>query len=133
MRTVAALLAISAILVALPLTSAADECTTNAAAAQVCLAIPIGRPSSPSPLPGVPDMALWDTYYLSITPLKCLSPTSNDCAGSPAAEDSGIPMPVGEPVGLGVFGVLWQESNGCSGLQRRSVAPCSQPDRMVLV
>lgn len=89
------------------------------------------------PASQVPNTPYWGTYYLWVGPAACASaPLGPACRGLPASPGSGVPHPTGgTPVGLGTFGILWQESNGLEGLQReaRSFGGLKPADHMVLV
>lgn len=128
MRTVAVAIAALSLLAAFPLVQSADECA-NPGSASFCRRIDAGRPSTPPGFPSVPDTPYWGTYYLWIAPGRCLS-VSNDCRSVPAQPPVGVEYP-GGTAGLGIFGVLFEESNGMPGLQRSFT---TRPgDRMVLV
>lgn len=135
MRTVAIIVALASVLVAFPVTQA-DDCAPpqpNTGAVHFCISQEVNRPSSlPTQVNGLP---YWGKYYIWIGPGHCLSPLSNECTGQqPASPGSGVPLPAGSPVGPHVFGVLWQESNGIHGLQRRDTYPGPKPaDHMVLI
>jgi hypothetical protein len=114
----------------------ANECTTNAGSARVCQAVPVAKPVPPPPAPGVPAQfdRYFDTYYVFIAGTGCTSPTSHSCTGGPPASGSGVPLPTGGAFGAGVFGVIWQETNNCGGLQRATLGGCGMgADRMILV
>ncbi|HUR69841.1 MAG TPA: hypothetical protein VM370_11405 [Candidatus Thermoplasmatota archaeon] len=118
----------SSILVLVPLGVAANDCDNliNTANQHICVAIPAGRPASPSPLPAVPNSGLFGTYYLFVAGNQCTNVASDGCRGLPASPGSGIPNPT--PDGgtlvpsLSVWGLLWQESNQLSGLQRKGIS-----------
>lgn len=141
MRPVAVTLAVLMFLVTFPPTSvAADECAPgNAGALSWCVPIEAYRPTSPPNVPSLPPSQLWGKYYLWIGPGHCTSPFSGDCRSVPAGEPRGVPTGAPPPapsyVGAGLFGVLFQESNGLAGLQRTLSAAggARPPDRMVLV
>ena len=135
MRIVAVALALLSILALVPPTQAADECEATTPTHHVCVVIPLTKPAPPPPSPALPASPTWGTYYLYVGPAACASPTSNACRGIPA-EDPGVAPPTGgEPVGVGAFGILWQESNGVGGLQRErfNLGGSRPADRMVLV
>lgn len=120
MRKVAVLVALACALALLPPARAANECTVDVAEGVVCLEIPVENPGTPPGTPGVPPAAgtYFGTYYLWIGAGDCSqSPISNACRGVPVAPGSGVPTPAGA-VGAGVFGILYEESNGVDGLQR---------------
>lgn len=137
MRTVAVTLAILSALALVPPTFASDECAPDVGGAVYCEEIPVDEPTTPPGLPGVPAAVrpFFGTYYLWVGPGECTSPLSNVCRGVPVAPGSGIPTPAGN-VAVGVFSVLYEESNGLTGLQRSPIIVGSTlrpPDRTVLV
>lgn len=85
----------------------------------------------------IPDTPYWGKYYLWIGPGPCTSaPGGSACRGIPASPGSGVPLPAGAgAVGAGAFGILWQETNGVSGLQREAffLGSLKPADHMVLV
>lgn len=135
MRTVAILLALlSALAVVPPAANAANECsapTATNATQSFCVSHTVTKPAGQ-----VPDEPYWDTYYVWLGPGPCVGATfSSACRGTPVTDGSGVPLPTSGAVGAGVFGILWQETNGLDGLQR---APTSDngphaADKMVLV
>jgi hypothetical protein len=75
-----------------------DECVVAPASGIICQKIE-ANPGSPAPQ--------LKAHYLWIGPGNCVSgttPTPGNCAGTPN--------------GQGVFGILYEESNGVGGLQR---------------
>lgn len=119
MRTVAAMVAILGIVALFPQVSA-DDCNLSTSPAHACQKIDVPAPGSP-----VPPAAVFGTYYVWIGPGHCTNPIGGDCRGVPAGAGST----------LGVFGVLYQESNGLGGLQRTATFTAGHrpADRMVLV
>lgn len=134
MRLVATMVALVGIIALLPQVEA-NECNTSTSPARACVTIPVAKPASQPGVPSVPDTPYWGTYYLWLGPGHCAAPTSNECLGTPSAPNSGVPLPVGQPVGVGTFGMLYQESNGLPGLQRAQTfsGGIKAPDRMILV
>ena len=130
MRTVAVLLALLSVLPLFPMSLAADDCA-NPGAASFCQRIDAPRPSTPNGVPTPPDTPYWGSYYLWLGVGHCVTPLSSDCRGQPAYQPGVEPPTGGSPVGPGVFGVLYEESNGLAGLQRSFTSRVA--DRMVLV
>lgn len=131
MRIVAALLALSCLMVIFPFTHAADECQ-NTRPGDACVPIDASRPGTPPPAPGVVDTPYWGGYYLWVGAATCTTAVLNDCRGTPPTSGSGVPLPQGGQAGVGQFGMLFKESNGRSGLQRTPAFPVLA-DRMILV
>lgn len=105
---------------------AAGDCYTSTTEGQVCHEFDVVEPV-PTPYA--------DHYYLWVSWGDCTpSPLTANCLGKPAAPGSGVPTPSGA-VGAGQFGLLYQESNACPGLQRFTVAcgGVKPADRMILV
>lgn len=126
MKTVAALVALVGIVAVMPLAlgGPANECQMTPPGI-ICRELVVSHQN----LPVVNTVPYFDTYYLWIGAVSCESPTTNDCRGTPSA-GAGVTTPAG-PVGVGLFGILYQETNGAPGLQRFSGS--TPADRMVLV
>jgi hypothetical protein len=93
-----------------------DEC--KSAASPGCVQVPPAG-AVPAPVPATP------TYYVYLAAANCVPSNSDSCAGRPL---NGAP--------INVMGVLYQESNTLSGLQRgRIVTPTKiyPPDQAVLL
>lgn len=138
MRTVAVLLALASALALIPPATAENECATDLVEGRLCMELPVQNPGAPPGLPGVPPQAnpYFGTYYLWVGIEDCSqSPISNDCRGVPVSPGSGVPTPDGSAVGLGIFSMLYEESNNVAGLQRNVffAGGLRQPDHTVLV
>lgn len=94
MRAVAVLVILLAIPAVMPTAPATpNDCTVNAAAARACAAVPV-----PNPVGG--------SYYVYAGDMSCVSgPSSNACRGQSSI----------------VYGSVYAETNGLSGLQREPV------------
>lgn len=120
MRAMALFLVFVSLGALVPSAAAASDgdCVTNAAALVVCTRIDVPFTVSQAPRP---------TYYLWIGPGECRDPLNHaECRGVPAAPGSTV----------GVFGLLYEETNHYAGLQRRPInsSGTSYPaDKMVLV
>lgn len=120
MRIVAVALALFFLATAMPAATASDDCYTNAAEPRACVPIPL-----PSPHPTVAAK----TFYAHFGGPACKTlpagPLSRDCTGTPASGGAT----------LGVFGILYEETNGLQGLQRfsTSVGTVRNGDRILLV
>lgn len=115
MKTVAALVALVGIVALMPsvLGAPADECRMSPPDI-VCRKVDVDHQG----LPVVNTLPYFDTYYLWLGAASCDSAVSNDCRGTPA-NGAGVTTPAG-PVGVGTFGMVYQETNGAPGLQRFS-------------
>lgn len=125
MRIVATTLA-ALILAGMGPAVATNDCDREPTDGAVCHEFDVGAPV-PAPYA--------DHYYIWLGWDACTpNPLTYDCMGRPAAGGSGVPTPIG-PVTAGMFGVLYQESNGCGGLQRfkQACGALVEPDRMILV
>lgn len=105
MRLVVLAVAGLALFAAMPAVEAGNECQTNTASGRVCQTLTV-----PSPDPRVPP-GVAGTYYVYTAPTACLNPLASDCRGTPAGPGST----------LGVFGMVYRESNALPGLQRSSI------------
>jgi hypothetical protein len=134
LRTVAALLALSCVLVLIPFSQATGDCFTDTVRRQVCSTIPVDKPNTVPPAPTTPDTPYWGTYYLYLAAGECAdNAIANDCTGRPTAPGSGVPLPTGGAIGSGQgVGTLYKESNGRPGLQRFFAYP-APADRIILV
>lgn len=122
MRKLAIFCALLSLTTLTPYAKAEDECA-QPVQETACVKVPLFNPGLP---PVVGDRL--KTYYIVFATEECTqSIISNACRGVPPAPGS-----TGS-----VFGVLYEESNGWSGLQRMKFAICCpslvQADRMVLV
>lgn len=128
---VAVAVATLSLLATLPTALSYDECAAPGSLS-ACQTIGAQRPASPPGVPTLPASPYWGTYYLWLGAGRCVAMDLNDCRGFPSAPESGVPLPDGSrTVGLGTFGMLYQESNGMAGLQR--YVTLRPGDRMVLV
>lgn len=95
-------------------------------------------------MPSLPQTTYWGNYYLWLGVGRCTTPDLNVCRGSPPGPPVGVEKPdcplapsqcpsgvFGGTVGVGVFGILYEETNGVAGLQRYYTT--RPADRMVLV
>ena len=131
MRTVAVALAVLTLVAALPTVLSADECA-NPGSLSFCVPIDASRPNSPPGVPSLPQTPYWGKYYLWIGAGHCTTLNLNDCRSVPATGPVGADLPTGSGyVGLGTFGMLFEETNGMTGLQRFFTTRAA--DRMVLV
>ena len=131
MRNVAVALAVMTLIAALPTVLSADECATPGSGS-ACVPIDASRPNSPPGFPQLPQTAYWGKYYLWIGAGHCITLNLNDCRGFPAASGSGIPLPDGGTAPIpGIFGILYEETNGAPGLQRFFTSRSA--DRMILI
>lgn len=139
MRTVAVTFVILSTLALFPPGLAADECQLDVQHGTICVSTGdlLNRQSTPPGVPN-PNEPYYGKYYLWIGPGHCLpNPLVLDCRGS-LAPGSGTALPYeagGGSLPIGLFGVLYQESNGVPGLQRTPVVSggLRPPDHMVLI
>jgi len=134
MRTVAVVIAALTLVALYPPVASANDCA-NAGSGSLCVEIPASRPNSPPGVPSLPPTPYWGKYYLWIGAGHCTTGDLADCRGHPATGPVGVDLPDqaggGTAPGLGVIGMLYEETNGMNGLQRFFT---SRPgDRMVLV
>lgn len=143
MRSVAVALAVLTLVAAFPTVLSADECATPGSAS-FCVPIDASRPTSPPGVPSLPQTTYWGKYYLWLGAGHCTTLNLNDCRGYPPGTPVGVEKPdcplapsqcpagvFGGTVGFGIFGLLYEETNGMAGLQRYYTSRAA--DRMVLV
>lgn len=132
MRNVAIALAALTLIAALPTVLSADECAA-AGSGSLCIPIAATRPTSPPGVPQIPNEPFFGTYYLWLGAGHCTTFDLNDCR-SVGANRFGFALPNevggGRTPGVGIFGLLYQETNGAPGLQRYFTTRLS--DTMVL-
>lgn len=134
MRIVAVALAVLSLVALYPPVVSADDCA-NPGSGSFCRQIDATRPNSPPGVPTAPPTPYWGKYYLWLGAGRCASMDLNDCRGHPATGPVGVDLPDqvggGTAPGVGLLGILYEETNGMNGLQRFFT---SRPgDRMVLV
>ena len=88
-------------------TTSHDECAN--APAGSCVAVSVPRQAPPPANSEVPPPAGGLTYYLWAAGARCAPTFGDACSGRPAA---------GSPV-IGLVGILYEETNSVSGLQRK--------------
>lgn len=117
MRAIAVALALLAFVATLPAIQAGDDCSTNATAVRACLKVEVPQPDG-----RVPTGA---TYYVWASPVACVNPLSHACRGTPAGDGST----------LGVFNVVYKETNSLPGLQRAGIIDGRYfpPDAMLVI
>lgn len=120
MRTVAIFFALLTLAAALPVASANNACTTNPGEPRVCVTVPVTSPN-----PAVASK----TYYVYAGHAACkevpLGPFTSECSGTPATGGAT----------LGLFGIVYEETNGLPGLQRTDliVGRYYPADRILLI
>ena len=133
MRIVATVAALLTLVAVFPPVATADDCAAPGAMSY-CYPLGAQRPTLPPGFPAVPDTTYWGQYYLWVGAGRCATFDLNDCRGTPATPPVGVKLPPqvgGGTLGFGLFGVLYEETNGMEGLQRYWT---SRPaDRMVLL
>lgn len=126
-RVVACLVALAFLALLAPLGAAEDECTLTDPRQRACVEANAPAPSGLPPPAYGPANLVFGRYYVYFGTADCLaSPISNRCRGVEAAPGST----------LGVFGIVHEESNSVTGLQRQKFVfggGLVLPDRIVLV
>ncbi|HET6406011.1 MAG TPA: hypothetical protein VFH78_15330 [Candidatus Thermoplasmatota archaeon] len=133
MRSVAVTIALLSLVAVFPPASSSDECAAPGTLS-FCQKLDVMRPNPPPGVPNLPNTPYYGTYYLWVGAGHCIGTNLNDCRSYPPGGPIGVKLPAeagGGTVGFGVFGMLFEESNGAPGLQR--FVTSRPPDRMVLV